>query len=1685
MLAALTAVPPLAENHSRVLVPAFFAVARQDVAEDANPDSPHLSTRQRQQRTASYLELLSKFANPKAVFRAAELHALYLSILCKGEQKLQGLALRCLMTYKSPNLLPYEENLRTLLDDPKFRDELARFSLGIDSEIINPQHREEVIPVTIRILYGIITSRRGRSSTAQGLAARKQAMLTSLSGCSSDELSTLIDLMLEPFQTASDSSAPTSAHDVVNVAGRQQLGFLTLLADLLRYLGPQTVSHWPRLIGMTIKLVRDAQKRLTHEQDTSVDAFGSTAEDETEEIAEPEKGAIPLRHIRSLGIKRLVQFVQTTTTFDFSPYLSAIFASIISPRLDKLEIENTQAPSGTLDLIAALAASPETALALVEYDNRTLPKVFACMTAVTVKPAVIGRVFDIVEALLEEGDSATTEIVLSPHIHPLLENVIGLVKNLKQSANPDIMERLLLILSRLSAVVIDGQQAQQLASLLGPMLRQSNKQLPEKGKVNVLNTLQKLYAISPDFADPTNEFFTRHYELIANLFQTMFFPSSRRALVAVLEKFAQSDASLLPSFKAVSDINAYSARRLDEPDFDRRLKTFAQLNDAEFTSLPKSSREWLPLLRSALFFVQEPEELSIRTNASSLIQRFISLVGGSQDGPLVDALLNVIMPGLRRVLGSKVELVRNEVLQTLSHAIKVCEGLPVFAEMRRLLADGEEANFFVNLSHIQVHRRARALRRLRDACGHGEMRETTLSTIFLPVLEHIVAGSTDVSDHHLVNEAISTIGAISASLRWSKYNALIMRYIRLGKVRSAQQKLYIRVVSSIIDGFHFDLRPIEIAPVVQGDAADEIEEVEQADDGSEGEEPLAIQAGVLQAEESERITGSILTRLMPALSNFVAQKGDTDDSIRIPLALPTVKLASVLPGDSSSVEILRTITTISQILRSKEQDTRDIARDTICKITVFLGPVWLVRVLKEVRAALQRGPQKHVAAVVIHAMLVLAASEKDRFGLPDVAIEDAVHASSEVIWGESGKDVESEGFKTKMREVRGASSRGLDNFQLVSRLVPPSKISTILAPIREIMHASQAVKAMQHIDEALRRVALGLNANERIQPADILSLCYSLISGNSTYLKAKRKAPRQSKAADNYHVQMKRDAKEEVDFYALNAHKLVDFGLDLFVTAFRRGKFDFDDVDILARLGPLVDAVGNTLYSPTTSVLLLGLKATAAIVRCPIPQIQPALPVFVSNIMKVIKNVGGTAESEVAQTALKTLAVILRDCKTSEVSDTQLAYLLEVISPDFEEHDRQSAIFTILRAVVTRRFVVPEVFDLMDRVSSITVTSQSAHVQELCRGVLIQFLLDYPQGKGRLKGQMTFLARNLDYVFESGRVSVMELLAAVFTKFTDQLIDEYADLFFVALVTVLANDESGKCRAMAGALIQQLFGRMDERRQQNTAKVLNSWVDLRDDQAALASASLAVYALLAEDSHISEDIVQDMLNVIRPVIEESADRLALAEASLSNDQQEINHSLPLHALSAASKVIQVIPSAVRDLPLETITAHLLFPHDWVRFAAARILASILSSRSSTLSVLNDDKLLDIARKSCILLRGSQSVDGEISVVEPKLADQLVKLLWRIGRLWAVSSHILRAAYDMLTDVQTPQRPTNGLEIDDLEDSEDEEAPTGGQPLPWLMSRMSFIAKHIIISRASAHQTSASMVSSVLYTPRLS
>ncbi|KAH9007602.1 armadillo-type protein [Lactarius deliciosus] len=1638
LLVAFKHCAPLAEKHNRDLVPLFLNLA--------GPSGPAKLPRA---KLTSWLTLFSNFTNPRVLHSTQALHDLYTSLLSHPDRSLQGIALSCLLTYKPPHLLSHTERLQRLLDDTRWRDELAQLDIANFTE----EERPALVDAVIRILFGFVRERHTRD--------RRATVLATLGGCTNAELGLLVTLMLQDVLPAALENANSSAVMAIpsSILLKPQVGFLHLLGDVLKQLGPRLIARWDALIVATISFAAHAQASLEvlRQEDRDLGDETELPTEAAEEDGDPQASSSKLlRVIRQLGMRRLADFFRNSTSFDFAPYMSEIFRTLFSPRLASFPTENTQAPSALLDIFYAWSSDERYATFLVDYDNRVLPQVLACLTAPSVKPMVVARVLDLVDRLLElsaSHEDISRRIVL-PHVPLLLSNLAALVQTAKGDAvaSDQLVQRQIGILSGLAHFISDGTQASTLLGLFCPLLRKPTKQVGERTKADILNIVANLLPLIPGLTEPNSSIYRATYELISSLFQSVRSRQCRVALIAVFRALSAIDISLQELAELLEQLNAYSSKRIEEPDFDQRLKAFAKLNEVLHPSL--TPHQWLPVLYNLLYCIQDPDELAIRSNSCQGFKHLIDAVAAGSDPEYQTIFLRKLFPGLKNGLRSKNEMVRADILSAIAYAVAQCDGITALRDMKVLLEGGDdEANFFNNIHHVQLHRRIRALNRLAEHCDERQLRSSTLADIFIPLVGHFVASSSSL-DHHLVTAAITATGRMARQLSWGPYYNLVQRYLKLSKAKDAPERLCIRTIVAILDGFHFPMDEIatpEPSGLVEADEPEGIEE-------NDPPEPRQV---------NDRISDAVNNKLLPTLLKHLENREETEDTLRIPISIGITKIALHLPLTTREAQITKLITTLSQVLRSKSSETRDLTRETLCKISTMLGPSYLPIVLGEMRGALTRGPQLHVLAYVTHALLIHVTKQDNvvAFRTLDNCVEDVAHISAEVIFGEPGRDVQSEGFKTKMREVRSSGSKGLDSLGIISKFISPPKINSLLRPLRAIMQETETLKVMLKVDDALRRIAGGLNSNDYLVPKELILLCHTLISQNSKLQKHVVKVERKRKrkrAKDHVIVEPKGHTGITDGHFIVNSFRFVAFGLDLFNTAFRRNRFDFGDPDILARLESMVAVIGNTLYSSNSTILIHGLKASAAIIKCPLKNLDKSLPIFVGQTIDILKQTGST-ESEVAQTALKTLAAIVRDKSSAEVKEKDLVYLLELLGPDLEEPGRQASVFAMLRAIVARKFIVPDIYDLMERVSEIMVTNQSPQVQELCRGVFLQFLLDYPQGKGRLRNTMSFLAKNTAYTYESGRLSVLELLSAIVSKFEERLIGDYADLLFVALVMVVANDDSAKSREMAAEIIKCLFLRLDADHRRLLMSHLRSWAS-QQANTQLTGVATQVYGVILEALQadaaaylpaILEDLNANLLRGTEQLADEEGEGIGV-------DQQ---WQVAYHVLTVLGKIVRVFPDVAtrpQKLPWPAVVAHLLFPHAWVRMAAARLVGQLFAATPvaeipqegyPTSSPLVGLDLREIAGKHSMQLKSPH--------LSSALGTQIVKNLLYIGKCFCA------------TKILNPQH----AEDEDLEGDDGDEEGAAEQegehvneanhenPLAWLFSKLSYqIRAALIVGR---------------------
>ncbi|KAJ1804342.1 U3 snoRNP protein, partial [Coemansia sp. RSA 2599] len=301
------------------------------------------------------------------------------------------------------------------------------------------------------------------------------------------------------------------------------------------------------------------------------------------------------------------------------------------------------------------------------------------------------------------------------------------------------------ILSRVSEYATrQTADAKALLDLLLPILRKPNSMVPERSKGDVLEIMRRFVPIVLESADlelaaeQRQRVFSAYLDAVSSCFGRMRLETARTTLSEILCILARIDKAqrtrgqtpapastpLENAAAVVQGINSVSRASLGGPDFEQRLEAFAQLNERLWSDAQSlDALAWVPVLHNLTFFAQDLEEMSIRSNASFGLVRFVTRVSvanaehpdEAETQALNRLMTTILLPAIRYAFTSKHEDIRAEFVGVLRKAVREC-GV-YFDQLRDLMAldsADEEANFFYNIVHIQLHRRLRALRRFRS-----------------------------------------------------------------------------------------------------------------------------------------------------------------------------------------------------------------------------------------------------------------------------------------------------------------------------------------------------------------------------------------------------------------------------------------------------------------------------------------------------------------------------------------------------------------------------------------------------------------------------------------------------------------------------------------------------------------------------------------------------------------------------------------------------------------------------------------------------------------------------------------------------------------------------------------------------------------------------------------------------------
>lgn len=1615
-LRVLSEVPNIAERRSRQIVPMFLSWARKqgdEAEESGESDGLTVSDWTRKDQKAQ-LDLFGLFNNPRSLYQSEDVYSALLQLLANGDIGTQKAALKAVFTWKNPSVRPYEENLLNLLDEARFKEEIAILLQG--QSLVQANHRPILMPILLRLLYGRSISRKGAASGKQGMEATR---LTILRNLGIDDIEGFLDIalgQLKDLHPLENGVVMDAIFENIILSARKQVGFTHMIEGLLKELGTKVAPFTRKLADAIFYCTVSASRQLKNNSDGIEDANSQGTQTSL------------LKVVRQTGIKCLILLFSNVPEFEWSPYIGGIEKEIIAPRLENLPIETAQGISSILRLFSTWSSSTDLVLYLGS-NKQILSKVAECLAPPKSKDEVklfsLNIIRSVVKLAREDANSQLAADIKSNLLTPNMDHFLTQIGGVLQG-HSDISKQLLECsvetVSELAPFVTTSTQAKNLVGIAVFLLDQPLRRVSPKTKAGLLLVLKHFVPLYDLQDDPSLQ--EQVYNTIASLFGFFKDKISREVLSDVLMVYSKNDPVIGDVAAICVDLNSFKEGKLDEPDYDRRLVAFNLIKTSRKTSF--TARQWKPLLWNMLYYIKHGEEFGIlSSNSSDGLCHFVSAAGEvkeeSENVLFMSMLSKILLPQIFLGVKEPSEIIRREYLKVMAYVIRTFPEWQEVNDMHNLLAgeDELESSFFNNILTTGKGRQSGALRQLATSAQNGELKAKNVSHFFIPLLEHFIFDRAEGQDaDNLAAEARHTIGLLSSSLEWPQYRAMLKKFVGYLESKPEPEKHIVKLLE----------RVTEALAVAVHDASTPLIDSERT--------PKKECTLVATMPKQQKLSEDLTSNSLPPLMKYLHDKDESTVSLRVRVAVIIVKLLKLLPEDQLTEKLPAVLTDICHILRSKADESRKATRETLAEICVLLGPSSVGFVLKELRGALKQGYQLHVLSYTMHSILekiipITAPGDLD-YCLPSI-----VAIIMDDIFGATGQEKDAEEYVSKMIEIKKNKSR--DSMELIAETATLGRLTDLVQPIQSLLKEKVNLKMVRKIDELLNRISKGLLKNSAAQSRDSLVFCYEVIQ--DVYNSQKP----QEKAKDDYRLKkylVQKGAKKSGERGSTTVHtyKLVRFALDVLQSLLSK----YDNLRTANNLAGFIPIIGDSIVQTEEEVKVGAFRLLATIAKVPLNAANEGTNLYRVAAAEAARSIStnSTTSSDISQAGLKLISVILRNRRDVPVKETVIDELLARVKDDLTEPERRHITFNFIRAVLDSKVETAVVYDTLDYVGTVMITNPDQGTRDLARGSYAQFLREYPQTKKRWSKQLAFIIANLTYEQEGGRLSVMELIHLLLSKSSIEFVQEVSAKCFVQLVMVLANDENKGCKEAAGELIKEIFKRADEERMSSYLSILRNWI-IQGNTTAVPFA-LQIYGLYYDAGINDEGDVSMLLDTILSI-------LSTAE------QADSDWTLIFRALQLCNILVQKFPSMLFTSNNKSLwaacTTCLSYPHAWVKLSAAILMSAYFTDFARS-NIENGLKPLPLKSSGGLKLGGEEVADLmrrtahmlKTPGLNSLLADEIVKNLVFLTRVAAANELKWRSAQD-----------------DEGEDEVDDTGEDGKRSaLQYLFGRLSFVLRKDIL-----------------------
>ncbi|GMH64994.1 hypothetical protein TrST_g9673 [Triparma strigata] len=1041
----------------------------------------------------NYLKVFASINGPNQLSHHSTLLKIHTCFLTNPSPTISTLSIKAILKYKFPSLTPYADFLTSLTSSDNFRETLTTFNL----HKIPQQHRLTMSKITTRILYGKLNSKSGKGKRSKDTPeTRRQSVMGWLTAFDEVEIQEFMYCVFKGFAKMEydleggweDFKVVLEGSGVGDGEGGRIIGFLNMCKGIMGKLGFK-VREWVEVMaGMMMKILEYSEVEGTTTGEVDLEEVEEEGEEDIEDHTLGKKFIKDKRaSIRSLTIKRLSEFFALySTMMPMEQHGKRLFKALETSikKLPKTVISmeaKTSAPA-LLSLLETLSSSVP--LLDIFEDQNAMPTIIAC-----INPQTSPQSLDVALKIVSNALAMKPELV-KQHLTEIVEAMSELVGETTRK-NGALETKQLTILCDICELLGDSVEGVSkdtlltLVTVLLPFLDQSNRS-SSRDEYQQLNVLGIVSSFLPSIPAAERRSTIPMLSKLLGPIKSKQGVTSFGVRSGLVDCSSKAVGEATQASKDLQDLNSRSSKYVEEHDFNKVLPVLNKLGSPSGWKGYSDARDALPLLFTVLHYVYDGDGVLSR-GAFKAIKAFVSFAGQmKEDGGWLRVLETSVVPVMKNGIVSKVETPRKSFILTFRALAKTFgsegenpDASPLlFGDLESLVKEDDEVDFFLNVTHVQVHRRARALAKLRkeleasdEASRSARFSPASLTNFLAPVCTHPIFEATKSTDEAAALEGGATLGALAKNMRWGAYSTTLGLFFAQIPRHPEVERFLVAAMCKVLDNFNFDLG--EVGSVAMNGIEKLMEKIEK----------------LLYVEGKDKA-------------------GSRTKTMRAAVALALLKLYQKLPTEAFEVKFENLVLSVCRELKSKESNSRDIARATLGRMSVAAGLENFGVVLRNLEVTLGEGYQLHVRSAALHTC-VLALSQNAEVkeaanggtGGLDAHVPDIMKLVLADIFGIAAEMKESKDVgKRIIKEAVGV--RSYDTLEILTGIIrfrpedEGSAVQAVVGPLIEKLSEDDSkinLAVIKKVREALNKAVIGFSKNEDAESETVLKFVLDTI----------------------------------------------------------------------------------------------------------------------------------------------------------------------------------------------------------------------------------------------------------------------------------------------------------------------------------------------------------------------------------------------------------------------------------------------------------------------------------------------------------------------------------------------------------------------------------------------------------------